>query len=225
MALQNGREENGEWNALRLTLKKDGSDFEQFTIGACVVKVTSDIFYVLGGRVSSDGPITSKVYSINMKEQSVQEVGSLSYTRAQHACALIPSDALSRQLILVTGGVSENSSVRDEIFDVALRKSKVLDNSQIVPRINHQMVALGQKVFALGGQRQSSDDSKLDEIEVFDAILESWSLHDSTLLSEATNGIAVTEFPISSVSCNQDCACGVRPGARVVGGQEPEVSR
>ena len=30
VALQNGREENGEWNALRLTLKKNGVNFEQF---------------------------------------------------------------------------------------------------------------------------------------------------------------------------------------------------
>ena len=31
VTLQNGREENGEWNTLRLTFEKDGSDFDLFT--------------------------------------------------------------------------------------------------------------------------------------------------------------------------------------------------
>ena len=110
MALQNGREENGEWNTLRLTLQRDGTNFNQFTQDACLVKVTKDIFYILGGRKSSNEPAISKVFMINMKEQSVKEVGSLLHPRAQHACAIIagePSEDLtmtSSQLILVTGG-------------------------------------------------------------------------------------------------------------------------
>ena len=129
MALQNGREENGEWNTLRLTLQRDGSNFNQFTQDACLVKVTKDIFYILGGRKSSYEPATSKVLMINMKEQNVEEVGSLLHPRAQHACAIIaeePSEDLNmaNQLILVTGGTTAN----DEIFDVTLRSSRTADH-------------------------------------------------------------------------------------------------
>ena len=221
VALQNGREENGEWNALRLTLKKNGVNFEQFPEFACVVKVTKDIFYIMGGRVPPSGQATKKIYSINMKEQNVREVGSLKYPRAQHACAILPgpSKDFNNKQILVTGG----SSHGDEIFDVTLRSSRILTDSMKIPRINHVLVTLDQKVFALGGKREASDDSTLAEIEVFDADSESWSLQSSTLFSKSTEGLAVTELPSSSVSCIQDCQCGVKSGARIVGGTEAQV--
>ena len=85
------------------------------------------------------------------------------------------------------------------------------------------MVTLGQSVFALGGQRQPSDDSTLDVIEVFDPNSESWSLHTSSLLSKQTKNLAVSELPLSAVSCNQGCQCGVRSGSRIIGGVEAEV--
>ena len=85
-------------------------------------------------------------------------------------------------------------------------------------------MTLGHKVFALGGQREAScNDSALGEIEVFNADSESWSLHSSKLLSKSTDGLAVTELPSSAVSCIQDCQCGVKSGARIVGGTEAQV--
>ena len=228
VALQNGREENGEWNALRLTLEKDGTNFDLFTQDACVVKVRKDTFYVLGGRESSNGQMTSKVYSVNMKRQKVQEVGSLTNPRTQHACAIIPDPSSdennNNRLILVTGGTVDASTANDEIFDTTERSSRMLDQSMNVARHNHRMVTLGQRVFALGGQRQPNDDSTLDVIEVFDPNSESWSVHTSSLISKSTDDLAVTELPISAVSCNQGCQCGVRPGARIVGGEEAEVT-
>ena len=83
------------------------------------------------------------------------------------------------------------------------------------------MVNLGQKVFAMGGVTQTQHTVK--DIEVFDAGSKSWSLHSSTLLSKSTDDLAVTELPSSSVSCNKDCKCGVRSGARIVGGTDAEV--
>ena len=219
LALQNAREENGEWNQLGLTNQEDGSSFDEFKKEACVVKVTRDIFYVMGGKSSK------KVYSINMKEQKVQEVGSLRYTRANHACAIIPgssSNDFRNQRILVTGGTKS----RDEIFDVTTRKSKLLSKgkSMKVRRMNHQMVTLGQKIFALGGQRQADDFSALDVIEVFDEDSDTWSIHSANLLSKSTEGLALTELPSSAVSCVQECQCGVKSGARIVGGAEAQVT-
>ena len=115
------------------------------------------------------------------------------------------------------------STKKDEIYDVAMRTSRTLDSVMKIPRMNHRMVTLGQSVFALGGQRQPSDDSTLDAIEVFDSNSESWSPHTSSLSSKATNGLAITELPISAVSCSQGCQCGVRSGSRIIGGIEAEV--
>ena len=85
------------------------------------------------------------------------------------------------------------------------------------------MVTLGKKVFALGGQRHLNDDSTLDYIEVFNNKSESWSRHLPSLLSKTTNGLAVTELPLSAVSCNKGCKCGDKSGSRIVGGKEAEV--
>ena len=60
-------------------------------------------------------------------------------------------------------------------------------------------------------------------IEVFNNKSESWSQHLPSLLSKTTNGLAVTELPLSAVSCNKGCKFGKKSGARIVGGKEAEV--
>ena len=47
--LQNGRTENGEWNALRLSWK-NGTSFDDVPQDACLVKVNSYKFALFGGR-------------------------------------------------------------------------------------------------------------------------------------------------------------------------------
>ena len=227
VALQNGREENGEWNALRLTLQKDGSNFNKFTQDACVVKSSRETFYLLGGKASSDGPAKASVYKIDMRAQNVEEMGSLLYARSKHACSIIPSSTSANytdnSLILVTGG--ETGAPKDEIFDVTQRSSRSLERTMNLPRFDHRLVNLGQSIFALGGQLQSGDGAPLNDIEVFDSESELWSLHPAKLLSTSTDGLAVTEMPSSSVSCNEGCECGVRSGARIVGGAEAQVTK
>ena len=68
------------------------------------------------------------------------------------------------------------------------------------------------------------DGTTVDTVEVFDPKSESWSLHASNLFSKSTDDLAVTELPGSAVSCNQNCQCGVKSSARIVGGVEAEVN-
>merc|ERR1719458_169074 len=84
------------------------------------------------------------------------------------------------------------------------------------------MIALGGTLFALGGQHHT-DGSTVDTIEVYNASLESWAVHPSRLMSNSTSGLAVTALPLSAVSCNQGCQCGVGSAARIVGGEEAEA--
>ena len=223
--LQSTMSENGERKTIRqrLTWQKDGTNFDFLIEDACVVKVSKNIHFVLGGKETSSDQATSKVFSIDMSDQTVQEVGSLRFARAKHACAIIESpsaDDSSQKSILVTGGVLGSSTDKDEMFDLTRRTSETMDSMNI-PRYNHQMVTLGQKVFAMGGVTQTEHTVK--DIEVFDASSKSWSLHSSTLLSKSTDDLAVTELPSTSVSCNQGCKCGVRSGARIVGGTDAQV--
>ena len=215
--LQNGRSENGEWNALRLSWK-NGTSFDDVPQDACLVKVNSYMFALFGGRDISTDRITSTVLMINMKEQSVEELGSLIFGRVRHACAII-SD--TKNLVLVTGGLFDSAGARDEIFDLTQRTSRPLD-LMTNQRSDHRMIALGGTLFALGGQHHT-DGSTVDTIEVFNASSESWTVHPSRLMSSSTSGLAVTALPLSAVSCNQGCQCGISSAARIVGGEEAEV--
>ena len=211
---------------MKLTKEEDGSKFDLLVQDSCIVRGKKDTFFVLGGKASSSGQVTSIIYKVNMKAQTVKLVGSLTSPRAQHACAVLPGSAINEASItvLVTGGTSESD--QDELFELVNSKgsSRLLDQAMNVPRINHQMVTLGDSIFVLGGQRNSDDDSTLETIEKFNPDSESWTVHSTQLLSTSTNGLAVTELPLSAVSCNQGCKCGrVRSGAKVFGGEEAEV--
>ena len=122
----------------------------------------------------------------------------------------------------MTGGLSDDSEAKDEIFDLTKRTSKPLDLFMNVQRSDHHMIALGDTLFALGGQHHI-DGSNVDTIEVFDVKSESWAVHPSRLMSRSTSGLAVTALPLSAVSCNQGCQCGVPSAARIVGGEDAEV--
>ena len=222
--LQNGRTENGEWNALRLRLK-DGTSFDNVPQDACLVKVNSYMFALFGGQDISTDQKTSTVRMINMKEQSVEELGSLIFPRSRHACAIISNhshDFNTKNFVLVTGGMFDNANAKDEIFDLTTRISRPLGQYMNVQRSDHRMIALGETLFALGGQHHI-DGTIVETIEVFNASSESWSTHPSRLMSNSTISLAVTALPLSAVSCNQGCQCGVRSPARIIGGQEAEV--
>ena len=222
--LQNGRTENGEWNTLKLSWK-NGASFDEVPQDACLVKVNSYMFAILGGRDISTGQMTTKVLMINMKEQSVEDLGSLIFARSRHACAIISNSSLdinTKNFVLVTGGLFEDSSAKDELFDLSKRSSRTLDLSLNVQRTDHRMISLGDTLFALGG-RHHIDGTTVGTVEVFNPNSESWSPHTSSLFSKSTDDLAVAELPLPAVSCNQGCQCGVKSGARIIGGVEAEV--
>ena len=223
--LQNGRTENGEWNALRLSWK-NGTSFDEVPQDACLVKVNSYKFAILGGRDTTTGQMTPMVLMIDMKEQSVEDLGSLTFARSRHACAVVSNPSLDfntkKTFVLVTGGLFDNPSAKDELFDLSQRSSRPLDTSMNVQRSDHRMIALGDTLFALGGKHHI-DGTTVGAVEVFDPKSESWSLHTPSLLSQSTDDLAVTQLPISAVSCSQGCQCGVRSSGRIIGGIEAEV--
>ena len=222
--LQNGRSENGEWNTLRLSWK-NGTSFDDVPQDACLVKVNSYKFALFGGQDASTGQMTPKVLMLDMKEQSVEELGSLTFARSRHACAIISDpapDFNANNFVLVTGGFFDDSGSKDELFDLTKRISRPLDLFMNVRRSDHRMIALGDTLFALGGQHHI-DGSTVDTIEVYDVSSESWTTHPYRLMSSSTSGLAVTALPLSAVSCNVGCQCGVSSAARIVGGEDAKV--
>ena len=225
--LQNGRTENGEWNDLRLNWATGTGSFN-VPQDACVAKLNRDKFIITGG--THDGEHTAAVTMVNMKEESVEELGSLIFARSQHACAIMaettPNIDPKNFFIIVTGGLITGSNARDERFDLKHGTSRELEYLMIVPRFQHRMINLGGNLYALGGQQQS-DGLVLNTVELFDTDSESWSTPthptNSTLMSKATSGMAITALPLSAVACSQGCQCGAKLDTKIIGGAAAKV--
>ena len=233
--LQNGRIAQMEWN--NFVLEEDGESFDKFVSDGCVVQLTHDIFYVLGGTDIIKNEATSRVIIINMKEQKVQERGSLVIARTQHGCALLSEaqEVTSEEAeetsykfsILISGGLrsAQGSNIEiaeDEVFDVTAGTSEVLTQSMNTPRYNHRLIKLGEVIYSLGGQ--TSDGSATSSVEMREATSGLWSFHQKGLLSTSTAGLAVTGLPASTVDCQPGCSCGKVDNSRIIGGSQAQVS-
>ena len=146
MILQNGRSESAEWNSLQL-LYKDGAAFKGSHIQTCSVKVSRNMFYVVGGADPKSGKAESLVFLVDMEEQSVQTRPPLARPRAAHGCALAKESIYDDQTgkmnhklyLLISGGVANlktptTNIVHDELYDVESGSSQVLDGSLATPR-------------------------------------------------------------------------------------------
>ena len=83
-----------------------------------------------GGKNISTDQLTTTVLMINMKEQSVEELGSLIFARAQHACAIISDSSFdfnTKKFVLVTGGLFNDSGAKDELFDLRVNSTIHVD--------------------------------------------------------------------------------------------------
>jgi len=233
--LQNGRIAQMEWN--NFVLEEDGESFDKFVSDGCVVQLTHDIFYVLGGTDIIKNEATSRVIIINMKEQKVQERGSLVIARTQHGCALLSEaqEVTSEEAeetsykfsILISGGLrsAQGSNIEiaeDEVFDVTAGTSEVLTQSMNTPRYNHRLIKLGEVIYSLGGQ--TSDGSATSSVEMREATSGLWSFHQKGLLSTSTAGLAVTGLPASAVDCQPGCSCGKVDNSRIIGGSQAQAS-
>ena len=233
--LQRGRTAQTEWNNFVLE-DEEGTSFANFVSNGCVVKVEEDKYYILGGSDTITNEATSRIVFINMKEQKVQERGSLAIARTQHACALLSQlqpatsgeteEASYKLSILVTGGLRSTQGptkeiAEDELFDVSAGTSQVLSQSMNTPRYDHSLMNLGEVLHSLGGR--TSDGSATSSVETREAASGSWTLHPKSLLSSSPAGLAVTGLPASAVDCQPDCSCGKVDGSRIIGGAQAEV--
>ena len=88
-------------------------------------------------------------------------------------------------------------------------------------RHNHSLVRLGDSIFALGGVHVNG--SQMSAVEKFNSTDNTWSRHPEVLLSNLTEGLAVTRFPVSALDCT-DCKCGrVSRTERIFGGKMEKV--
>ena len=93
-------------------------------------KTTTRQSLIIGRSRVIWGADDPKVLMINMKEQSIEELGSLIVAHSWHSCAIVSGpapDFNKNYIILATGGLFDNSEVKDELFDLTKRNSRPLD--------------------------------------------------------------------------------------------------
>ena len=172
-----------------------------FASSSCGVRLSSDLYMVLGGVEQGENPISSKVIAVNVSDQTVQERPNLLLARADHSC-----EVLGDSSILISGGYSAAREpflniVADEIYHIETGQSVALDGS--LDRYQHQLILLTDTVFSLGGR--GAEGSPLSDVKKFDPVRRRWLPHDSGLLSGDSGQLAVTAFPQSGIDCVDGC--------------------
>ena len=195
----------GNWNSF-LVPWKNGTSFSSFNSHACGVRVSTTSFLVMGGVDPMSNSVQASVLMIDMEKEVVEELAGLSIGRAFHACELMDSTR-----VLVTGGrltpeEHAGSIAPDEHYSLTTQVSQVLNSSMIIPRYNHRLVLLEDKVFAIGGRM--ANKTQVPMVEKYDPGTSSWVSLGSELLSHSVGELALTTLAQSALDCDVGCSCG-----------------
>ena len=213
------------WTELSLKWE-NGSAFSPNFIDACSVKLGVDLHILFGGetKIKDQQTIGRQVVKINTTEEIAYELNPMKHSRVSHDCELLDSS-----VVLVSGGLAQRGAdpsevLPDELYDITASGEvfKVLDLEQSVKRVQHSVVKVEDRVWAVGGL--DSSNTAPPTIAEFDPTTNSWNELPQQLHSSDTSELVVTPFPVSSLDCVTECQCGVadREG-RIFGGNEAEV--
>ena len=173
----------------------------------------------LGGQKISG----RQVVKINTTNHIATEFQPLTHSRVSHDCQL-----LNKNLVLVSGGLAQRGGdpsevLPDELYNITSQEVvKVLDLQQSLQRIQHSMIKIEDRVWALGGI--DSNNNTPSKIAEFNPTTNSWEEIPQELHSTNTSELVVTEFPTSAIDCVPECSCGkANRNERIYGGSEAEV--
>ena len=207
------------WTELSLHWQ-NGSKFNPDFVASCAVKLGADVHIIFGGaRNGNQQQIGGRqVIKINTTQQVAFEMKPMNYKRMSHACQLLNSS-----VVLLSGGLDQSVIQPDELYDVTSEKVvKVLELQQSLRRIQHTIIRMNERVYALGGTDENEDTpSKIAE---FDTTTNAWDELTQELHSTNTSELVITPYPISSLDCVPECRCGIaNRDSRIFGGSVAEV--
>ena len=212
------------WTELSLKWE-NASKYLPSVTDACSVKVDVDIHIIFGGGRTVNGQQISgrEVVKINTTEEKAYEMTYLTHSRVSHDCQL-----LNKNLVLVSGGLAQRGGdpsevLPDELYNITSQEVvKVLDLQQSLQRIQHSMIKIEDRVWALGGI--DSNNNTPSKIAEFNPTTNSWEEIAQELHSTNTSELVVTEFPTSAIDCVPECSCGnANRNERIYGGSEAKV--
>ena len=214
------RVENGTVLNINILYNKT-TNFTRTLHRSCSFQLDTRNQMVIGGE-DRNGHVQAAVLTFDKSNDRVSEHPPIKIPRSGHSCGRI-----NNTHILVTGGTNNTGDLMpSEIYDLISEVSDIItdQNKEMkTKRQDHKLMQLGQELYAFGGLNASGDPVKV--VEKYDASLGTWSELDELLLSTSTGGIAATEFPQSSLDCDEGCKCGKRKEDRIVNGEPTEVRR
>ena len=211
------------WTELSLKWENE----TKYTLGvtdACSVKLGVDVHIVFGGEKQVNGQKISvrQVVKINTTDQIATELRPLTHGRVSHDCEL-----LNNEVVLVSGGLAQREGdpsefLPDELYNMTSQEVKVLDLEHSLGRVQHSMIKIEDRIWALGGR--DSNNEAPSKIAEFNSTTSSWNELDQELQSTNTSELIVSQYPVASLDCVPACHCGIaNRKERIFGGSEAEV--
>ena len=159
---------------------------------------------------------------INTTNQIATELNPITHSRVSHDCEL-----LNKSVALVSGGLTQKGAsevLPDEVYNITGSGEviKVLDLKHSLGRIQHSMIKIEDRIWALGGK--DSNNTAPSKIAEFNPTSSSWNELAQELQSTNTTEVIVTPYPVASLDCVPECYCGnATRRQRIFGGSEAEV--
>ena len=211
------------WTELSLKWE-NGSSFTPDVSDACSVKLGVDVHLIFGGERKVNGQKISvrQVVKINTTSQFATELKPLTHGRVSHDCEL-----LNNEVVLVSGGLAQREGdpsefLPDELYNMTSQEVKVLDLEHSLGRVQHSMIKIEDRIWALGGK--DSNNEAPSKIAEFDPTTSSWNELARELQSTNTSELIVSPYPVASLDCVPQCHCGIaNDNERIFGGSEAHV--
>ena len=218
--------EDFTWNSLDLR-KPDGTKFTTFVSSPCLVKISRDEYLILGGEQKNrNGTFAiDSVFKVNITSEVIERKPPMLTKRMKHSC-----EKLSENSVLVSGGKALLSGdlLHDEIYFWEDGMSTAIEAKESLMRFQHQLVRIGETIFALGGLTEQNKGSTTVEkfetgcVKKMDDYKDCrWIKHEQNLISKDVANLVVTSFPQSAIDCGIECQCGIEKSReRIIGGVE-----
>ena len=141
----------------------------------------------------------------------------------------LPKKVFNKSIVLVAGGLAKKegdpSEVQDELYNITSQEViKVLDLEHSLGRVQHSMIKIEDRVWALGGR--DSNNTAPSKIAEFAPTTSSGNELAQELQSTNTTEVIVIPYPVASLDCVPECYCGnATRRERMFGGVEAKVRR
>jgi len=162
---------------------QQNNDMKEKRAFFCLVGTDRGVFAIGGLSKNKSGNVVLNSVELYGKKNS-QTFSSMKTSRSGHSCTVLP---VGNSSILVSGGTEgfgQAAVTSAELFSLEQNTWTPVQNMNVA-RFGHAIVAVGSRIFALGGDDRNNNN--YDTIEEFDVKEKSWKLIPQKLKKPRSN--------------------------------------